>query len=299
MTEIKDIAIIFIAILLEAIPFILLGSFVASLIEVFVSNEKLVKLIPKNKILSSIVGLGLGLVIPVCDCAVIPISKRLIKKGVPINVAITFMLSSPIINPIVLISTYYAFGNGNMDIFWARLIGGIVIAFVIGLIMNVFTNKRILIENGKSYGCGCGCLQDGEELTIKNRIKSVVIHMSKEFMDVFTYLIIGALIASCVQVLLPQSVLTYFGNNTILSIIVLMIFAYLISLCSTADSFVGKALLANFNETSVLAFLLVGPMIDIKNTMVLLGNYKKKFVITLISLIFLCVLIYSMGVMLY
>lgn len=297
MTEIKDISIICISILLEAIPFLLLGSFIASLIENFVSNEKLVRMIPKNKVLGSIVGLFLGFVIPVCDCAVIPISKRLIKKGVPINVAVTFMLSSPIINPVVLISTYYAFGAWNMSLFLARLLGGIVIAFVIGLIMNVFSNKRITIENGKTQECGCCDHNYGEKQTVAQKLQNIGTHTAKEFMEVFVYLIIGALIASTVQVLLPQSAWTYFANNQALSIIALMIFAYLISLCSTADSFVGKSLLANFNETSVLAFLILGPMIDIKNTIVLAGNYKKKFVITLVSLIFISTLIFCIGVM--
>ena len=103
----------------------------------------------------------------------------------------------------------------------------------------------------------------------------------------------GALIASLIQVLVPRSIITTFNNNNILSIITLMIFAYLISLCSTSDSFVGKSLLSSFTESSIIAYLLLGPMIDIKNTIVLLGNYKKKFVITLISLIFIVIFIIS------
>lgn len=149
----------------------------------------------------------------------------------------------------------------------------------------------------KAWGAGCGCENLHEEKNIKKKILNIFSHTSKEFLDVFTYLIIGAMLASLAQVLLPQSVWNYFGENIFVSIIALMLFAYLISLCSTSDSFVGKSLLANFDETAVLAFLIVGPMIDIKNTIVLLGNYKKKFVITLISLIFICTLIYCLGVM--
>ena len=104
---------------------------------------------------------------------------------------------------------------------------------------------------------------------------------------------LGALITSLIQVFIPRSVITTFNNNNVLSIIVLMLFAYLISLCSTSDSFVGKSLLTSFTESSIVAYLLLGPMIDIKNTMVLLGNYKKKFVVTLISLIFIVIFIIS------
>ena len=101
----------------------------------------------------------------------------------------------------------------------------------------------------------------------------------------------GALIASFVQVLLPRNILNLFNNNEMLSIFVLMLFAYLISLCSTSDSFVGKSLLSSFTQSSILAYLLLGPMIDIKNTIVLLGNYKKSFVVTLIFLIFIVIFI--------
>ena len=109
--------------------------------------------------------------------------------------------------------------------------------------------------------------------------------------DVLKYLMLGALIASLVQVLLPRNIITEFKNNNILSIIILMMFAYLISLCSTSDSFIGKSLLSTFTKNSILAYLLLGPMIDIKNTVVLLGNFKTKFVITLITLIFIFVFI--------
>ena len=114
--------------------------------------------------------------------------------------------------------------------------------------------------------------------------------------DVVKYLMFGALIASLIQVLLPRDMLVMFNNNQVLSIIVLMIFAYLISLCSTSDSFVGKSLMSIFSNGSIMAYLLLGPMIDIKNTFVLFGNYKKSFVITLISLIFIVVFFFSLMV---
>jgi len=108
---------------------------------------------------------------------------------------------------------------------------------------------------------------------------------------------IGALIASLTQVLIPRNILTIFNSSKLLSIIVLMLFAYLISLCSTSDSFVGKTLLTSFNSSGIIAYLILGPMIDIKNTVVLFGNYKKSFVITLITLIFTLVFISSLVVM--
>ena len=292
---IKDISIVFISIFFESLPFLLLGALISSIIERYISNEKMAKLIPKNPILGCFVGIFMGFFIPACDCAVIPISKRLIKKEVPLNVAISFMLSSPIINPVVLLSTYYAFFKVNPNIFWYRLIFGIAISLIVGIIIGIiFNKKRVIINNMDEY-CECGhdhCHH--HEKGFKNDIVFILKHTALDMFEVVKYLMFGALIASLVQVLLPRDILMLFNDNEMLSIIVLMLFAYLISLCSTSDSFVGKSLLSTFTKSSILAYLLLGPMIDIKNTFVLLGNYKKKFVFTLISLIFIVVFIFSL-----
>ena len=145
MDTIKNISIIFTSIFLESLPFLLLGAVISSIIETYVSNETMAKIIPKNKVLGSIVGIFLGFFLPACDCAVIPVSKRLLKKKVPINVAVSFMLASPIINPVVLLSTYYAFYNKNPEIFWFRLLFGILIALIIGIIIGVIYNKKSVI----------------------------------------------------------------------------------------------------------------------------------------------------------
>lgn len=292
MEIIKNISVIFMSIFFESLPFLLLGSLISAIIETFISNETMAKLIPKNKFLGSIVGVFLGFFLPACDCAVIPVSKRLLKKKVPINVAISFMLASPIINPVVMLSTYYAFYKTDPKIFWYRLLFGIVVALVIGTIMGIIFGKEEVTTNSSDKECDCEhCHHDHHHK--ENKFVSIFKHTALDLFDVVKFLMFGALIASLIQVLVPRSIITTFNNNNILSIITLMIFAYLISLCSTSDSFVGKSLLSSFTESSIIAYLLLGPMIDIKNTIVLLGNYKKKFVITLISLIFIVIFIIS------
>ena len=291
MEIIKDIAIIFISIFFESLPFLLLGALISAVIETFIKDETFEKLIPKNPILGSIVGVFLGFFLPACDCAVIPVSKRLIKKKVPINVAISFMLASPIINPVVLLSTYYAFFRTNPEIFYFRLLFGIAIALIIGIIMGLIFNKKNVTLNNISCEC------EHEHLHpkgIKYTLKSIVKHTALDMFEVVKYLMIGALIASLCQVLIPRNILTFFNDNQVFSILVLMLFAYLISLCSTSDSFVGRTLLSSFSKSSILAYLLLGPMIDIKNTFVLCGNFKKSFTITLITLIFIVIFIFSM-----
>lgn len=288
MDTIKNISVIFISIFFESLPFLLLGSVISAIIESYVSDETIAKLIPKNKILGSIVGVFLGFFIPACDCAVIPVSKRLFKKKVPVNVVISFMLASPIINPVVLLSTYKAFYKTNPNIFWSRLFLGIIISLVIGIIMGIIFGGKDVITNNEECDC--------EYHHSNNKLVSIIKHSAFDFFDVVKYLMFGALIASLIQVLLPRNVLLIFNNNPALSIIALMVFAYLLSLCSTSDSFVGKSLLSSFSKSSIIAYLLLGPMIDIKNTIVLMGNYKKNFVITLIAIIFIVVFAFSLVV---
>jgi len=302
MEIIKDISIIFLSIFFESLPFLILGSLISSIIETYVSNDTLARLIPKNKILGSLVGVFLGIFLPACDCAVIPISKRLIKKGVPINAAISFMLASPIINPVVLLSTYYAFYQTNPQMFWYRILFGVAISLIIGIVMGIIFNNKEVLESSENHlhdcekDCHCHTHEEKSKHTLKNDFISIFRHSALDIFDVVKYLMFGALIASFVQVLLPRDILMIFNNNQVLSIICLMLFAYLISLCSTSDSFVGKSLLQSFSNASIIAYLILGPMIDIKNTIVLLGNYKKSFVFTLISLIFIFVFIFALMV---
>lgn len=300
----KNISILFLSIFFETLPFLLLGSFISAVIEQFVSEETIAKLIPKNVVLGSLVGIVLGFFLPACDCAVIPVSRRLIKKKVPLNVAVSFMLASPIINPVVLLSTYTAFYQTNFRLFVLRFIFGILIAFVVGSLMGVlFYNHDNIVVVDEDDKCNhCPNEEDDfkelEKYTVQNHtflktICAILHHAGEDLLDVMKFLMIGAFIASVVQVVLPREVIIMFADHKILSIVVLMIFAYLISLCSTSDAFVGKSLLSIFGANGVLAYLLLGPMIDIKNTVVLLGNYKKSFVVTLILLIFIFVFLFS------
>ena len=142
----RDIAIYFTTIMLEAIPFLLLGALISAIIEEFVSEERISKMIPKNRVLGSLVGIFLGLFIPACDCAVIPIAMRLKKKKVPTNVIVSFMLASPIISPVVLLSTFFAFGETEKmllfgfeipKLFVYRTIFGVLVALVVGIILDI------------------------------------------------------------------------------------------------------------------------------------------------------------------
>lgn len=279
--------IIFISLLIEGIPFILIGSFFSGIVGVLVSKEKLIKILPENKILSCIIASVAGIFLPICDCGTIPIVKSLIKKGVNIGTSVTFMLAAPIVNPICILSTYYAF-QGNISVVMCRIISGILIAVICGIIIN-YTCKNpdhILLQSTYDEYCNCnicsGNISNNEN--IKSRIFNVINHSTNEFFNVSKYMIFGMIICSIFQSTLIKNVVNPGDNRS--GLIIMMTLGVVFSVCSTSDAFIGKTFLNQFSINSVMGFLVVGPMIDIKNIIVLSSFFKKKFICKLLFIIF-------------
>lgn len=291
--HLKEFATIFISIVLEAIPFIILGSLISALIQVFISEERISRILPKNKFIGVIGASLMGIFFPVCECAIVPIARRLIKKGVPLSMAITFMISVPIVNPIVLLSTYYAFQDKPAMVL-IRGGFGLLSSIVIGLLIGVLEEgKNPLKEQLEFYNEGCACGYDHKSLKFKPKFIEVIEHTTYELYDIGKYLIIGAMISAAFNTIVSRNIVTSIGQHGIYSIIVMMIMAYIISLCSEADAFIARTFLGQFTTGAIAAFLILGPMIDIKNTLLLLGGFKKSFVIKLMFVIF--AVVYIMG----
>ena len=287
--EVGDFASIFTSIVLEAIPFIILGSFISAIIQICISEEFLTKLIPRASILGYIGAALIGLIFPVCECAIVPITRRLMKKGLPVGVGVTFMLAVPIINPVVIMSTYYAFYDKQAMVV-LRTVGGFVAAILIGIIVNALEENKhsIILETIENDNyCNCGCNASFEN---QSKFKAIFEHTNREFLDIIGYLVFGAFISSGFQVVASHGGFDFISDNRVLVIIFMMFLGFSLSLCSEADAFVGKSFLANYSFSGVAAFLILGPMLDIKNLMMLSGAFKKSFVfklvITTISVVF-------------
>lgn len=290
---------IFFSIILEGLPFIILGSFISSLIQVFVSEDRLARLIPRNKLLGTLIAAFIGFLFPVCECAIVPIVKRLIKKGLPLNMAVTFMLAVPIINPIVLASTYYAF-LGKPYMVFLRAGFGVACAMIIGYLASILQNNNPLKYNidHEEHQCSCGhhghehhhhhehCHEHCHEHEHNNSKWSEIIgHTNSEVYDVGKLFIIGAFLAAILQTFIPRQFILSIGSGNLSSIIVMMTLAFVLSICSETDAFIARTFLNQFTTGSIIGFLILGPMIDIKNTIMLSGNFKLGFVIKLLFLI--------------
>ena len=297
-TQMKAFTLILWSILLEALPFVMLGTIISSLIQIFVSEEIILKILPKRNIPRLIFSACVGFVFPVCECAIIPITRGLIKKGMPVGAAVTFMIATPIVNPVVLFSTYKAFSAMPQMVIY-RGVFGFLGAIIIGFLVGRNSDKNVLKQNREANDdtCGCGHVHDindeiheregGHDKKKKTReaFMRVIAHTSHEVQEVGGYLIIGAIIATCMQVFVPKDALLSVGNGRLTSIVVMMSLAFVLSLCSEADAFIANTFMLRFIPASVLAFLITGPMIDIKNSFMLFGSFKTKFSIKTVAAI--------------
>ncbi|MDT3701196.1 MAG: permease [Thermincola sp.] len=277
---------IFLSILIQAFPFILFGVFVSSILQIFISEETIIRIFPRNQITSFLVAILAGFLFPVCDCAIVPVASRLVKKGVPLSAAITFMLAAPIVNPIVIASTLYAFpGKPVIAIFRVGL--GIIIAIAVGALLMLFDNGNIVRNDGfENTSCQCGYCGTGnlKGSGVLGIIRGIFSHAGAEFFTVGKYLIMGAFLSSLMQMIIPQDVFSGIRGNVI-SLLIMMAAAFILSVCSTSDAFIARSFSRQFPMHSIMGFMVLGPMIDIKNLLMLLGNFKKGFVLRLLTIL--------------
>ncbi|MEC2062301.1 permease [Bacillus inaquosorum] len=273
---------IFISILIEAIPFILIGVILSGIIQMFVSEEMIARIMPKNRFLAVLFGALAGVLFPACECGIIPITRRLLLKGVPLHAGVAFMLTAPIINPIVLFSTYIAFGNRWSVVFYR---GGLALAVsvIIGIILSYqFKDNQLLKPDEPGH--------HHHHHTLLQKLGGTLRHAIDEFFSVGKYLIIGAFIAAAMQTYVKTSTLLAIGQNDVSSSLVMMGLAFVLSLCSEVDAFIASSFSSTFSLGSLIAFLVFGAMVDIKNLLMMLAAFKKRFVFLLITYIVVIVL---------
>ncbi|MET1180240.1 permease [Peribacillus simplex] len=274
-----SVFVVFLGLFLESIPFLFLGAIASSFIQLFISEEIIQRMIPKRPLTAIFAAIGAALVIPVCECAIIPVVRRLIQKGVPIHAGVVLLVTAPILNVIVFGSTYYAFQN-NPSILYGRIILCVLTAIIAGLFIHIFSTKDVVKEEKQE-------LVHGHVHDLQSsKWTSFMEHTSQEFFMVGRYFIIGALLASVFQVFMDRSVMAGIGQAPIKGTALMMGIAFLLSLCSSADAFVAASFSHSFLPGSILGFLVFGPMLDLKNVLIMMSCFKRSFVVTYVLLVF-------------
>jgi uncharacterized membrane protein YraQ (UPF0718 family) len=280
-TRFQTFVTIFLGIFIEAIPFLLFGSVVSGLIEEFIDRDALARFVPRRAIPAAFTGALLGFAFPVCECGVVPVTRRLYQKGMPLSVGVAFLLAAPVVNPVVIISTYVAFGWG--PVLWGRVLFSVLIAFVVGLLFSLARPQDVLLPLTTQTGHDHHHARN-PNATLVDRIWNALAIGGDDLLDMARYLIAGSMIAAAMQTFVPQSTLLALGSGPVVSIVTLMVLAFVLSICSTVDAFVALSFANSFTTGSILAFLVFGPMVDIKSSLMFLGVMRRRSVVYLILL---------------
>ncbi len=275
----------FLGIFIEAVPFLLLGTLTSGLIEAFIRPQDIVRWLPKNRLLGVVGGAFLGIIFPVCECGVVPVVRRLFRKGLPMSVGVTFLLAAPFMNPIVFASTYIAFGFGT--IFITRFALTAIVAISVGLIFAVNSKASDVLLPVSLLDDSVVDSITPSRPTMRQGVSQSLTIATSEFFEMGRFLVMGCVLAAAMQTLINQSDLQVIGQGPVLSVLVMQAFAFVLSVCSTVDSFLALAFINTFSLGSIIAFLSFGPMVDIKSTMMFMGVFKKRAVVYLIVLPFL------------
>ena len=321
---------LFLSLLVEATPFLLLGVTFSSLLAVLVDERKLIAWVPTNPALAALAGSLFGCVFPVCECGNVPVARRLLMQGAPSALAVGFLLAAPTVNPIVFWATWVAFRDQPAMVFW-RVGLTVLISVIIACVFSAQKDMRPFLQptiarylpspealstpatstpsllNSGTYLLQAegavrmdkpiATLLDTGALSQQTwaiKARSILEMMLQEFRELGAVLVLGSAIAATVQVAIPREWILALGQGPITSILAMMLLAWVVSICSTVDSFFALSFASVFTSGSLLAFLVFGPMIDLKNISLLLTTFKTRAVMYLFvlaaQLTFVCTL---------
>lgn len=343
---------LFLSLLVEAIPFLLLGVLFSGLLLGFVDDRQLIARIPRNPLLGALAGSLIGFLFPVCECGNVPVARRLLMQGVPAPVAIGFLLAAPTINPVVIWATWTAFRD-QPEIVVLRVVFSLVTATIIGWVFSAQKDLRPLLQPSVARAIPLpkpelsekellkaetpSLLQSGtfmlgmpggtvpiESLlqdnwkplqtgktqksskpssmfhrVSKERLRLLLDTMVQELRELGGVLVIGSAIAAIIQVGTPRELILNLGQGPVSSIIAMLLLAALVSICSTVDAFFALSFAATFTSGSLLAFLVFGPMFDLKGIGLMLSIFRGRAIIYLMVLAAQLTFLMTLAVNLY
>lgn len=274
----------FVGIVLEALPFIVMGVLVSSFVQIFIPDSWIRRLAPKNPLLGILFACVLGVLFPVCECGMVPVIRRLIAKGMPLYIGVVFILVGPIVNPIVYAATYMAFRN-RPELLYARMGLALFVGTAVGLLVYAFVKQNVLKHSAVTLYAASGEGTGGHSHAGRRSVFALLEHAGAEFFDMGKYLIFGSVVAAAIQTFVPRGNLVEIGQDPFVSHFFMMGLAYLLSLCSTSDAFVAASFVNTFSAGSLLTFMVFGPMLDLKTTLMLSSVFRTRFVLFLAMIV--------------
>lgn len=287
----QDFLTLSISVVVESLPFVFLGVLLSVAVQVWVPQHVLFRVLPKGPIARRAVLSVLGVLLPVCECGNVPLARGLVARGLTVPDAMTFLLAAPILNPITIITTYQAFGFADGILFW-RIVGGFVIANGVGWLFSRHAQPDQLLTPRFAEACA---VHAHEEARRGRGVRSLRMYAA-ETGAMLPALFVGAGIAGFVQVAVQRDLLIALGQNPVLSVLALMALAFVISICSNVDAFFVLSLGSTFSPGAVIAFLVFGPMIDIKMIALLRTTFTVRTLVTITTVVALAVAVLGLAV---
>ena len=275
-TMLQDFLTITLSIIIEALPFLILGIIISALIRRLLSTAKLAKILPNNPFLRRFILSISGLALPVCECGNMPVARSLLAQGLKPADVVSFLFAAPILNPITIIATMTAFSFQPYMIWWRIIFALIIVqltAFAVSFLKEDKVIRPAFIEYCRAHKHNHG-------------FKEILSSSRNEFWQLFTMLSIGAVIAAATQVFIPRTIINTIGNDIILSVVAMIVLSFVVSICSSIDAFFALAYARSFTTGSILSFLLAGPMIDIKLIMLMRTTFSWRFIAAVMLIIF-------------
>jgi len=280
--DLGDFVLVWWALLYEALPFVLIGSVAAGFVERCLSEDRVTRLFPKHRGLGIVASACLGLIFPMCECGIVPVVRRLVRKGVPVSCGVAYMLASPIVNPLVILSTAVAFRpEGGWRVAAIRSGMGLAVAVALGVfVWKLFGEDKVLLPGleagnaGNTHGLAAGPGSVlGDALSVA----------AGDFIEIGAYLAFGTAIAALINSGLSRAVMEQFAERPAPAVGGMMGMAVMLNLCSEADAFVAASFRA-FPLAPKMAFLVMGPMIDVKLLIVYTTVFRPKAIVAISGL---------------
>lgn len=277
------------SVLIEALPWVILGVVLSIVVQVWLPADAVQRWLPQNAWVRRAVLSLLGMFIPVCECGNVPFARGLMMRGLSPADALTFLIAAPIVNPIVILTTHAAFGwDGGILV--ARLVGGYLIANLIGWIHSRHPDPQALLTERFVETCEQVVHEPGSP------VRRSLVQFLVELRAVMPALVIGSALAGAVQVLIPREVLLAIGSNPVLSILAMVVLAMTVAICSNVDAFFALSFASTFSSGAIIAFLLVGPLVDIKMLALLRTTFTARVLAGLVGLVVLSACAIGIGV---
>lgn len=269
--RVSAFATVFVSIVVQALPFLALGVVLSAAIVAFVPRDLAARALPRNRALAVPVAGAAGFALPGCECASVPLASGLMRKGVTPAAALTFLLAAPAINPIVLAATWVAF-PGRPEMVGARLAASLSAAVIVGWIwVRIGRTDWIRLPRGHDH-------PDASRWLVFRR------SAGHDFLHAGGYLVVGGLLSAVINIALPPSWVDSLAEQVVIGVLVLALLAVLMCICSEADAFVAASF-TQFSPTAQLAFMVVGPMVDLKLIAMQAGTFGRAFAVRFVPIV--------------